>query len=520
MKSVDYISSECLSCAKCGGAVILCLSPALVVGSVPYIEGTLVTTEMQFNACGKQAYLYGITYDETSLVDQESELTSESILGVVCRGCLTTYIDSKTSTSYCPDSICPDWYGAKGDGITDDTVAIELAIVAAAAAKVPVWFSNTYVGEELDLQNYTVIDGYGTIVKKAGTVTSLLGTTTAALYHDITIRNVTLDGNKAHCTAGSAITIAGYNLRVEHVTMQNTAHAGVEIGYRAGGKNIHVINNRILNPSLMGAKWGGIAVTGGQHVVVAGNIVESVDGAMTYGIDVEPNAGTPATEVGNIIITDNIIIGGRVYIDGGNLVGTLKNIVVKDNLIDARGSYASNFTNDSPLWLRGTSYSSFSGNTIFSIALGSTTNPIYGICLESNNSNFVISNNICYCDAPLTSGSAIRMLASSSYGLINGNLIVSTSANLLTYGIQAYNAAAGDHLTVRDNKFQNVTNWYSIGDVNSKLERAIAKGTTPNRPSLLVLDVGVQYFDTTLNANGLPIWWNGTAWIKADGTIV
>ena len=45
-------------------------------------------------------------------------------------------------------------------------------------------------------------------------------------------------------------------------------------------------------------------------------------------------------------------------------------------------------------------------------------------------------------------------------------------------------------------------------------------GTTANRPiSTIVLPVpiGQTYFDTTL---GKPIWWNGTNWVNASGTIV
>lgn len=41
-------------------------------------------------------------------------------------------------------------------------------------------------------------------------------------------------------------------------------------------------------------------------------------------------------------------------------------------------------------------------------------------------------------------------------------------------------------------------------------------GTTANRPTSL-LWTGRTYFDTTLNR---PIWWTGTQWIKADGTVV
>ena len=41
------------------------------------------------------------------------------------------------------------------------------------------------------------------------------------------------------------------------------------------------------------------------------------------------------------------------------------------------------------------------------------------------------------------------------------------------------------------------------------------RGTTEER--LSGVDVGFQYFDTTLNK---PIWWNGTAWVDATGAEV
>jgi hypothetical protein len=45
-------------------------------------------------------------------------------------------------------------------------------------------------------------------------------------------------------------------------------------------------------------------------------------------------------------------------------------------------------------------------------------------------------------------------------------------------------------------------------------------GITANRPidtGAIKLQLGQQYFDTTL---GLPIWWNGTDWVDASGTVV
>ncbi len=46
----------------------------------------------------------------------------------------------------------------------------------------------------------------------------------------------------------------------------------------------------------------------------------------------------------------------------------------------------------------------------------------------------------------------------------------------------------------------------------------VAKGPAGSRPVPLAAEIGRMYFDTTLDADGLPIWWNGTKWIKADGS--
>lgn len=58
----------------------------------------------------------------------------------------------------------------------------------------------------------------------------------------------------------------------------------------------------------------------------------------------------------------------------------------------------------------------------------------------------------------------------------------------------------------------------SRGEVNA-LGQSLYElsGSTGTRPILGVEDKGAVYFDTMLNK---PIWWNGTAWVNADGTVV
>jgi hypothetical protein len=48
----------------------------------------------------------------------------------------------------------------------------------------------------------------------------------------------------------------------------------------------------------------------------------------------------------------------------------------------------------------------------------------------------------------------------------------------------------------------------------------VGRGTTAQRPTLTSLTQGYLYLDNTLDADGKPIWWNGSAWVDATGAIV
>ena len=55
-----------------------------------------------------------------------------------------------------------------------------------------------------------------------------------------------------------------------------------------------------------------------------------------------------------------------------------------------------------------------------------------------------------------------------------------------------------------------------FGNIYTILFANTQNGTTANRP-VQRLWIGRRYFDTTL---GIPIWYNGTAWVNATGGIV
>jgi len=62
----------------------------------------------------------------------------------------------------------------------------------------------------------------------------------------------------------------------------------------------------------------------------------------------------------------------------------------------------------------------------------------------------------------------------------------------------------------------------AVDAINNQIQQAVitlstpSAGTTASRPNTDLL-VGQFYFDTTINR---PIWWDGTNWINAAGTVV
>jgi len=97
-----------------------------------------------------------------------------------------------------------------------------------------------------------------------------------------------------------------------------------------------------------------------------------------------------------------------------------------------------------------------------------------------------------------------------AYFNYNGTPLVPTPPNLpvvapLTYDAQFENQI----LNVLRLYFNQLNNFsYSVSTPNY--------GTKVNRP-LNNLQIGQFYFDTTL---GYPVWYNGSKWVNASGTVV
>lgn len=56
------------------------------------------------------------------------------------------------------------------------------------------------------------------------------------------------------------------------------------------------------------------------------------------------------------------------------------------------------------------------------------------------------------------------------------------------------------------------TGWIRFGSAR--------KSNTSGRPTPTVNEIGLLHMDTTLAANGKPIWWTGTIWVDSTGAAV
>lgn len=94
MKTVVHSSAQKLSC-PCDSDVIVCIADTLTASGAPFIEGTLVKTISTISSCNNPVYNYYIDYNETDLLDPAYTLVNLDIGGVICRGCLTSYIENQ-----------------------------------------------------------------------------------------------------------------------------------------------------------------------------------------------------------------------------------------------------------------------------------------------------------------------------------------------------------------------------------------------------------------------------------------
>jgi hypothetical protein len=97
------------------------------------------------------------------------------------------------------------------------------------------------------------------------------------------------------------------------------------------------------------------------------------------------------------------------------------------------------------------------------------------------------------------------------------NVITTSKAPALTLTPTQFSQV---HFDLLNNQLRVYFN--TLDSANVQTQQAINTLSTPSAGTIALrpttgLQVGQFYFDTSL---GIPIWWNGTNWVNATGTVV
>lgn len=93
-QTFDYLTCDKLCCGTLPADVILCLPTGLTASGLSTINATLVAERVSCsNHSCIQKFVYIITVDEDQLAEGVT-LSGAEITGIVCRSCLTDYIDN------------------------------------------------------------------------------------------------------------------------------------------------------------------------------------------------------------------------------------------------------------------------------------------------------------------------------------------------------------------------------------------------------------------------------------------
>lgn len=346
-------------------------------------------------------------------------------------------------------------YGAKGDGVTDDTIAIQAAINTAETDGGGIVFlpQGTYkITSPLIMKSGVSLIGVGGILESEilnssnGVAISFPNTST---YTAVRLMDFSIKGDTGFSPTYG---IDGANFRT-HCIIERVRVLLHQFGVRLYNCWYSQYRDIYTNTTSTG-----IELTTANGVTVLGCVVHAINDANAYGIK---------TTGSGLNITSNYIESSTV-----------------NRAISLESGFGGVIHNN---YIEGVT-----GNGIFTNA--------NGVSITGN-----------FLDSSLTGGiSRAIYLFNSTACFVSGNATLGiTEHNVISSG------GGGDHV-IGTNDFdttsapENTINAIDWGKTRSRV--VTANGITANRPTDAV--TGEMHFDITL---GKPVWWNGTAWMDSLG---
>jgi hypothetical protein len=221
-------------------------------------------------------------------------------------------------------------YGATGDGTTDDTNAILLAIAAMPSNGGALFFpAGTYIvnsdnvnGLRFNGKSNFVVEGYGATIKVKNGAAVITNNEVMFFINcsNGAINGLTIDGNRANRTvtvetASHCLSITDYcsQITVNDVICKNSTSDGLYISTTVlGTQASYPTDITLVNCVADNAYRNGLSVIGSLRLTVQGGEYKNTNGTLPKcGIDVEPDTGYT---FGN---QDTIIDGARLFNNDG-----------------------------------------------------------------------------------------------------------------------------------------------------------------------------------------------------------
>ncbi len=405
-------------------------------------------------------------------------------------------INTSTVSPLVPDElpVSVKDYGAVGDGVTDDTVAIQAAL---NSGKSGIWFPRATYRTTAALSIVTpdrgIIYGNGSIIylDNAAAVSHFF-VHTVSLY---TIRDLSVQRAQAAAgfSAGFYMTCSASKLINCEVIGQARIWCGVAV---MGAIDLTVQNCRIEHCISHGIYSEGTNNTTGASGVYVWDTYSQYNGGDGIAVWDFNNAFYAYR---NILFNNT---GWGVTMNATVLANSSGDVELGDNSIDSNQSGGVYVSKYSAGRINNNWFSSNNGNNIRQISDSNSftinNNMMYGdaahVSLDLAGPNNVISSNFMY-----FGNGIIKLASTANYQAITGNSLTHST----TYAIDT--TGAPDTLTINGNLFSN-----NVTNINAGATNMTAMGNQPMTDDKPVGNVsGVNFYTVIYDGSGTGTLWNG-----------